>query len=100
MKNDTRYNGWTNYETWNVALWIDNDGSEAYWNERAEELIKRDADDATYALSKEIQEQIEEGAEDLLKACPSSMYADLLNASLRSVNWFEIAEKFVEQVTV
>ena len=22
---DTEYNGWTNYETWNVALWIDND---------------------------------------------------------------------------
>ena len=22
---DTSYNGWTNYETWNVALWIDND---------------------------------------------------------------------------
>ena len=22
---DTRYNGWTNYETWNVALWIGND---------------------------------------------------------------------------
>jgi hypothetical protein len=21
---DTSYNGWTNYETWNVALWIDN----------------------------------------------------------------------------
>ena len=19
------YNGWTNYETWNVALWMDND---------------------------------------------------------------------------
>lgn len=22
---DTEYNGWTNYETWNVALWIQND---------------------------------------------------------------------------
>ena len=22
---DTEYNGWTNYETWNVALWINND---------------------------------------------------------------------------
>jgi hypothetical protein len=23
----TEYNGWTNYETWNVALWVDNDES-------------------------------------------------------------------------
>ena len=22
---DTVYNGWTNYETWNVALWINNE---------------------------------------------------------------------------
>ena len=24
---DQGYNGWTNYETWNVALWIGNDES-------------------------------------------------------------------------
>jgi len=29
MKNTT-YNGWKNYETWNVALWISND--EYYYN--------------------------------------------------------------------
>lgn len=24
-KQDTTYNGWPNYETWNVMLWMDND---------------------------------------------------------------------------
>ena len=25
LKESTSYNGWKNYETWNVALWLDND---------------------------------------------------------------------------
>lgn len=27
MKNENEYNGYSNYETWNVALWIQNDES-------------------------------------------------------------------------
>ena len=25
IETDTTYNGWKNYETWNVVLWLDND---------------------------------------------------------------------------
>ena len=35
---DKGYNGWSNYETWNVKLWIDNDeGSYEMWRERTRE---------------------------------------------------------------
>lgn len=35
------YSGWTNYETWNVALWMDNDQrSNEYWREQASEIYE------------------------------------------------------------
>jgi len=37
MAQDHKYNGWTNYETWAVKLWMDNEEpSYRYWRERAE----------------------------------------------------------------
>ncbi len=39
------HNGWTNYETWVVALWIDQDhGSYKYWRETAAEARSVAAD--------------------------------------------------------
>ena len=95
-----RYNGWTNYETWNVTLWFDNDSSE-YWAETAQECFDNAQADqtftreenATFALSHSMKELVEENTPTV-----TGMYADLLNASLSEVNWHEIAEHFIEEV--
>ena len=95
----TTYNGWTNYETWAVNLWITNEqASYLHWTGRAWEILgdqSKDEDDATSAaaqLAEEIREAIEEEC-----AIPSANLAsDLMNAALSKVNWFEIAQAFME----
>lgn len=79
-----QYNGYTNYETWNVNLWLENDeGIYSMIKEWAEE-----ADDIG-PLSQQIQEFVEEMNP---LASDSSMFSDLLGAAIGSVNWYEIAE--------
>ena len=85
---DNTYNGWTNYETWNVNLWMDNDGSDSYWRERAEEL--RDVSD----LAREMRENWDENNPFEISG-EANAYSDLLSAALRSVNWYEIAEHYI-----
>jgi hypothetical protein len=90
---DKTYNGWRNYETWNVKLWLDNDeGSGGYWAEQAEQAVKRFGDNATWTLAQQLKNELNEGAPDLGASC----YADLLNAALGEVDWHEIAESFVD----
>tara|TARA_Y100000034_G_scaffold44690_1_gene54924 strand:+ start:73 stop:369 length:297 start_codon:yes stop_codon:yes gene_type:complete len=86
---DKTYNGWTNYETWNAKLWLDNDPSS---QEYMEELARQYRE--PYALSQSIQDNVEEWKPDL----EPSMFSDMLNASLSEVNWYEIAESYLEDL--
>ncbi len=98
------YNGWTNYETWCVNLWMDNEqGSQAYWSDRAQEYYDNtNSDDtaedrknsATYDLANEIKDQ----HEDFMPELGCSVYSDLMAAALSEVNWYEIASHLIEQV--
>ena len=49
MTTTTTYNGWANYDTWNVMLWLDND--EALYKESCLyfETVRRERKRPTYA---------------------------------------------------
>ena len=105
---DKQYNGWTNYETWNVALWMGNDaGSQSYWDERAQELYDAARADkfftkearAVLDLAGAMKNEHEDAMCDMLDAAEqsASMWADLLSAALSEVNWHAIAEHLLLQ---
>ena len=101
------YNGWTNYETWNVKLWMDNDESTChYWQEQTDELWKRARKNQAWPGSTRKESAAAQLADTLKSECEenqpevSGMYADLLGAALSEVNWLEIAENMLEEYQV
>lgn len=93
------YNGWTNYETWAVKLWMDNEeGTQNYWQEIARETFEDAEADKTFSkeeraaltLMDNLKEQHEQALPEL-----QGFAADLLNAAMSEVNWHEIAESLI-----
>jgi hypothetical protein len=97
MNEGQRYNGWLNYPTWNVALWIDNDeGWHEMWVERTEELVAdHGKEGAVSRLAEELEADLEESKPEVV-----GVYADLLTWVLEMVDWYEIAEHFVDDVEI
>ena len=88
------YNGWSNYETWNFKLWMDNDGSDQYWTERCEEVWQsgdEDDEDRSADATRQLEKELEDNAYENMPEV-GGFYGDVLNASVREVNWREIAE--------
>tara|TARA_R110000824_G_scaffold4601_4_gene22149 strand:+ start:571 stop:891 length:321 start_codon:yes stop_codon:yes gene_type:complete len=95
MKNQNEYNGWTNWETWVVNLWMDND-QELYdhYGKMARVKVSKDKRSASYKLSLAIQEQVD----DWMPHLDNSLYLDLLNGAMREVNWIEIARHILDRI--
>jgi hypothetical protein len=96
MTDSNGYNGWTNYETWCVSLWLDNDaGTYDYVREQASviDANNRGDDDARYELASWLKDYVEELAEN---TCPgviegASFVADMFRAALSEVDWSGVA---------
>lgn len=101
------YNGWTNYETWAVNLWMDNEeSSQRYYSQMADRVWGRTcpievfnkSEAARFRLADIIKDEYEEGQQQMLEVAKvqASVWADLLNAALSEVNWAEIANSLLE----
>ena len=82
------YNGYENYQTWAVALWLDNDESTS---DLISDIIKHARSDYDAA------NQLKDIIEDMNPlANQASMFADILNSALSDVNYLEIIESHKE----
>ena len=96
QKEAEKYNGWTNYETWAVSLWIDNDQtSYRYWRQEAARCLRQSADkaEAIRRLAEQLEREITENA----PTDAPNAYSDLLTAALCEVNWVEIAANWLSE---
>lgn len=106
---DKKYNGWTNYETWNVKLWMDNEESsyghyvsmaqDCYDEAEADGVLTRE-EEAANSLAARIRDEYETAKNEWLDESgkSSSVWSDLLGAALGEVNWDEIAEGMIGDV--
>lgn len=79
MNNENTYNGWTNWATWNMALWLDND--EPTYN-----LLRR----ARHSDLADIQAFLADNSSPFADGTP-----DMDPGDLSQVDWDEIREAWI-----
>lgn len=80
------YNGWSNYATWCVHLWLSNEKGSYY---AAREVVASDWDaDNAYRSARALRDFVESECVDA---------GDLLGAALSEVDWEELATAFAPE---
>lgn len=85
---DRTYNGWANHATWLVNLWL------GEYNYDPSELSGLSRYEATQALVETVDNIVTEYEDAKL----SGLAADLINSALSDVNWYELADHYIEDL--
>lgn len=87
MSIDDKYQGYSNRETWLVAIWIakEQDARE-YWEQQTWDMMRQDKPDGIQTLVRELEEWCRERLIEL----PTGMYSELTNAAIQLVDWDEL----------
>ena len=96
--NNKEYNGWYNWETWCVNLWMDNDqGSHEMWREVARESIEADEGTNWFYFEDRLKDYLDYLQEDLRNGIfpDCGLVHDLLGGAISEVNTREIAMHWV-----
>lgn len=105
MATTETYQGYANYETFAIKLWLDNDREEYdYWRDVATEPVGNDESGFSRtqegALADALKEHFENMWEEnvvLYFVSPAGLYRDLMSHALARVNWLEIARELIEE---
>ena len=99
------YNGWSNYETWAVKLWIDNDQGSAMYARNLVEDARVEASGghhvwtveqhARFTLADSVRDWV---CVEMRPEADASMFEDLLSAALDRVDWQEIADNLLSEI--
>ena len=101
------YNGWANYETWCIHMWLTNDeGIYDECREAAEEHSERYEPIGGYKLRGcyELMSWLKEHVEYLAELTVPDLFtsgnfvSDLYQAAISEVDWYEIADSFLAEL--
>ena len=94
---NNEYNGWSNYETWCVKLWIDNEQHlQEHWLERAGAALE-EGEGARNLLAAELREWLDDQCGDAAEQLEGyGMLIDLLRSAMSEADAYEVAESFLD----
>lgn len=100
MDKENKYNGWTNYQTWNYKLWLDNsEHTQTIVHQNVKRIFKQAKESKYFSImdnaANELAIWLLEYVEQNNPIDDASVYADLLDSAISLINFEEIAESYL-----